>query len=108
MKKARAPSPQLGNNLWTGAPPVEAKVLARFAGSGLAVPRAAPSTEGTLGAAERSPRRGGGREAALEVSRPAQAGHEAAVGSRQGAQASDRARERPEAPASPAGASASP
>jgi hypothetical protein len=70
MKQARDTFPQLGNNLWTGSPPAEAKVPARFAGPGPAISRAAPSTEGTLGAAERSPRRGGGQEAALEAKQP--------------------------------------
>jgi hypothetical protein len=45
MRKAQAPSPQDGNNLWTGV--------------------YSPETEGTLGAADRGPRRGGRREAAL-------------------------------------------
>lgn len=53
------------------------------------------STEGTLGAADRHPRRGGGREAVLQAERPAQAGREAQVGS-------ERALD------SPAGASTSP
>jgi hypothetical protein len=35
------------------------------------------SMEGTLGAADRFPRRGGGREAVLQAERPAQAGWEA-------------------------------
>jgi hypothetical protein len=56
--------------------------------------------EGTLGAADRLPRRGGGQEAALQAERPAQAGREAEVGS-------SRARKHPEALASPAGASTS-
>jgi len=56
-----------------------------------------PSMEGTLGAADCSPRRGGGREAVLQAKRPAQAGREAQVGSK-------KARKRPEALDSPAGA----
>jgi hypothetical protein len=56
--------------------------------------------EGTLGAADRLPRRGGRQEAALQAERPAQAGREAEVGS-------SRARKHPEALASPAGASTS-
>jgi len=41
--------------------------------------------EGTLSAADRSPRRGGGREAALRPNGPAQAGREAKVGSKKDA-----------------------
>jgi hypothetical protein len=97
MKEARAPFPQLGNNLWIEAPPVEAKVLARFTGPGPASPQGALRKEGTLGAAERPPRRGGGQEAALQAERPAQAGRKAEVSSK-------KARKRPEVLASPAGA----
>jgi len=96
MKQARAPSPQDGNNLWTvahysqergsllGSPGQVQRFLGMF-----------PSTEGTLGAADRHPLRGGRREAALQAERPAQAGREACQVS------SERALE------SPAGASTS-
>jgi hypothetical protein len=73
----------------SGSPPGEAKVLARFTGPGPASPQGALRKEGTLGAAERPPRRGGGQEAALQAERPAQAGREAEVSSK-------RARKRPE------------
>lgn len=59
MKEARDPFPQLGNNLWTGSPPAEAKVLARFAGPGPAIPRAAPQHGRHLGCSRAlSPSRG--------------------------------------------------
>lgn len=47
-------------------------------------PGGIPGTEGTLGAADRCPRRGGTREAVLEADRPAQAGREAAGFARAG------------------------
>lgn len=60
MKQARDPFPQLGNNLWTGSPPAEAKVLARFAGPGPAIPRAALQHGRHLGCSRAlSPSRGG-------------------------------------------------
>lgn len=60
MKQARDPFPQLGNNLWTGSPPAEAKGLARFAGPGPAIPRVAPQHGRHLGCSRAlSPSRGG-------------------------------------------------
>jgi len=59
-----------------------------------------PRTEGTLGAADHLPRRGGRWEAVLQAERPAQVGREAQVGS-------ERARKHPEALDSSAGATTS-
>jgi hypothetical protein len=66
MKQARAPCPQAGNNLWTVVHPrrSDGPCSVRRAGSSVSSGRS-PSTEGTLGAADRRPRRGGGREAVL-------------------------------------------
>jgi hypothetical protein len=77
IKKARAPSPQDGNNLWTGAHPRAVRIC-------LGLPSQVqplgelPLMESTLGAANRGPLRGGRRAAVLEAGRPAQAGRPAA------------------------------
>jgi hypothetical protein len=101
MKQARAPYPHVGNNLWITAHPRGSKgSLSGSPGLVLHLLGAFSSTESTLGAADRLPRRGGGREAVLQAERPAQAGREAEVGS-------ERARKHPEALDSSAGASTS-
>jgi len=79
----------------SGPPSTVARGHVRFAGQVLRSSEAVPSMEGTLGAADYSPRRGGGRDAVLQAERPAQAGREASVGSK-------TARKRPVALASPA------
>src|SRR5262249_10667944 len=87
MKQARAPFPQIGNNLWRAVQPRRSKGPCPVRRARSWPSSWVPSPDGTLVAAERLPRRGGGREATLQANRPAQAGREASVGSDKGAKA---------------------
>jgi len=77
----------LGTTCGKRPTPAGAKVLVRFAGQDSPFLGVLSRTESTLGAADCLPRRGGGREAALQAERPAKAGREALVGSGKGAKA---------------------
>jgi hypothetical protein len=84
MKKARAPFPQDGNNLWREVYPSGDHGLASVRRVRATLLKALLSMEDTLGAADRCPRRGGKRDAVLEAYRSAQAGREAAGFARAG------------------------
>jgi len=84
----------------SGPPSQEQGALSGSPGRATDLLGAFPSKEGTLGAADRPPRRGGGQEAVLQAERPAQAGREVSVGS-------ERVRKHPEMLDSSAGISTS-